>query len=331
MKTAKRPARILLFNEHVLPGPEVVLKHDQIGMANATKFEQGFFSEPLTAYAVGFRDPSDLAAELEFVAPRVSTTRRFEYATAVNKEEFYYEGDDIRSIGSDFKKVEYTGDKVSSKTYNKGLTIRVDEDEVADTPNWREQKTAKLLRRLYRNELYRAIALISANATNSAKTWDTTALKNPDQDLLTALIAAAALLGFSPNRILFGHTAWAKRLLAYEAQTVASGFQHAVMSLDQLAGYLGVDAVRVSKSRYASSATARTEIVANLVLAFFAQSGMDPEDPSNIKRFVSPVEGGGDIRVYEQRVSSKIIEISVEHYSNIVATSTTGLYKLTIS
>lgn len=322
---------IQLFNEAELPGPNAVLAPDQIGLANATRFTEAFFSEPLTTFAVGFRDPANILDELEFVAPRVSVGRRFEFASDVNAEEFYSETDDIRAIGSDFKKVVYKSSKTNSKTHNKGLTLRVDMDEVADQPNWREQKTQKLLRRLWRNELRRAIALLSANATNTAKTWDTTALKDPDMDLNTDLIAGAALLGFKVNRVLFGETAWSKRFLSHRSQTVAGGFASSTMTPAQVAGLLGLQEVRVSSARYATSATARTEIVSNLVIEFFAESGMDTEDASNIKRFVSPCEGGGDVRVYEQQVSSKIIEISVEHYSNIVATSTTGLRKLTIS
>lgn len=322
---------ILLFNEAELPGPNAVLKSDQIGLANATRFTEAYFSEPLTTFAVGFRDPSDLQAALEFVAPRVSVGRRFEYASTVNKEEFYSETDDIRSIGSNFKAAKYSSTKTNAKTYNKGLTLPVDMDEVADQPNWREQKTAKLLRRLYRNDLRRAIALLSANATNSAKTWDTTALKDPDHDLLTDLIAGGAALGFNVNRVLFGMTAWAKRLLSLRAQNLKGQGNSSTMTPVELAQWLGVEGVNVSRERYTSSATARTEIVNNLVLEFFAESGMDTEDASNIKRFVSPVDGGGDVRVYEQQVSAKIIEITVEHYSNIVCTSTLGLRKLTIS
>jgi hypothetical protein len=64
---------------------------------------------------------------------------------------------------------------------------------------------------------------------------------------------------------------------------------------------------------------------------FFAEAGQSTEDASNVKRFVSAVEGGGDVRVYEQQVSAKLVDITVEHNSNIVITSTLGIVKLTIS
>ena len=55
------------------------------------------------------------------------------------------------------------------------------------------------------------------------------------------------------------------------------------------------------------------------------------DDPSNTKRFWTPVEGGGKYRVYEQPISSKLTDLTVEHYSNVVVTSSAGLRTLTIS
>jgi hypothetical protein len=55
------------------------------------------------------------------------------------------------------------------------------------------------------------------------------------------------------------------------------------------------------------------------------------DDPSNTKRFWTPVDGGGKYRVYEQPISSKLTDLTVEHYSNVVVTSATGLRTLTIS
>ena len=41
--------------------------------------------------------------------------------------------------------------------------------------------------------------------------------------------------------------------------------------------------------------------------------------------------GGGKFNVYVQQVSSKLIDITVEHHSNTVITSTLGLEKATIT
>ena len=69
-------------------------KHDRIVEANASLFTESYFSEPLTGYAVGWKDPNDIAATLAFFAPEVRVPRKFEYKEFVNAEEFYSDGDD---------------------------------------------------------------------------------------------------------------------------------------------------------------------------------------------------------------------------------------------
>jgi hypothetical protein len=308
------------------------IEHDKIVAANDSLLNQAYLSQPLTNFAVGFRDSADLEAELEFLAPRVEVPRRFSYRKFDNAEEFHSETtDDERPIRGAFKQVEYTATEVEAKTTNRGLMIAVDLDEVADQSAWQEKYTAKLLRRLRRNAVRRAAALLSGGATNTAKTWDTTAGKDPDQDVIADLITAAGASGVRPNRIAYGETAWSKRGLAHRAQDKAGGFASASLTAEQLAGLLGVEGVLRSMARYTSSASARTEVVSNLVLMFNAISGADTEDSSNVKRFVSPVEGGGDVRVYVQQVNAKIFTITVEHYELIKLTSTLGIRKFTVS
>jgi hypothetical protein len=305
--------------------------HDRICAANASLFSEAFFSQPLTTYAAGWRDTSDLEAALEFFAPMVRVPRRFEYALQTNIEEFLKDADDIRPIKGNFKEVEYTEAKVNAKTNNHGLMITVDRDQVADKANWQEHYTQKLLRRLRRNSLMRAIALISAAATNTAKTWDTTAGKDPDQDVLTELVTATNLSGVRPNRVGYGDTAWSKRILSHRAQDTAGGYASAGLTPEQVASFLGVDQVHHNKSRYQNTAAAKAEVVGNLVLMFLAEAGMDTEDPSNIKRFVSDVDGGGLVRVFVQEINAKLVSITVEHYELTKITSTLGIRKFTVS
>jgi len=62
--------------------------------------------------------------------------------------------------------------------------------------------------------------------------------------------------------------------------------------------------------------------------------GVDTEDPSNIKRFVSQFDadqGGGMFRVYVQQISSKLVAISIEFYENIVVTYTSGIRKIVVT
>jgi len=305
-------------------------QHDRVVAANASLFTESYFSEPLTGYAVGWRDSNDIEATLQFFAPEVMVPRKFEYREDTNAEEFYTEDNDLRAIKGDFGSVEYTSGKTVAKTENRGLKICVDLDEVADRQNWREFYTGKLLRRLRRNSLRRAIALLSAAATNTAKTWDTTAGKDPDQDVISDLITGSTASGVRMNRVGYGDTSWSKRMLAHRAQNTAGGFASAGMTPEQVAGLIGVDKVLVSKERY-STGGAKAEVVSNLVLMFLAMDGMDAEDPSNIKRFLSPCEGGEKVRVYERQISAKLYEIVVEHYELTKITSTLGIRKFTVS
>lgn len=307
------------------------LQHDQICLANETRFNQAYFNEPLTTYAVGWRDPNNIEQTLEFFAPAVPVSRRFTYKEHNHAEEFLSDLDDVRAIGAEFKRVEYAGTETEAKTDNKGLTIRVDMDQVRDMPNWRELYTGRLLRRLCRSELRRAISLLGAAAVNTAKTWDPTAGKDPDQDVIADLIAGATARGLRSNRLGYGDTAWSKRALACRAQNSAGGFASASLTPQQLAGLLGVDQILVSTERYQSTASAKAEILNNLVLMFYALSGAIAEDATNIKRFISPVEGGGQVRVYEQQMTAKLIDLTIEHYSLIKITSTLGIRKFTIS
>jgi len=70
------------------------------------------------------------------------------------------------------------------------------------------------------------------------------------------------------------------------------------------------------------------------VLAFFAEDGVDTEDPSNVKRFVFQLQRGagrGIVRVYIQQISAKLVALTVEHYSKIIVTYSGGIRKWTIS
>lgn len=305
---------------------------------NASLFTQSTFSEPLTAYATGFRDPENIEETLEFIAPEVNAGRRFEYAKHTSAEEFLSDGadDDLRGIGADFPTVRYNSSKQNAKLLNRGLAIDIDEDMVEETPDWENYYTAKLLRRLQRNSLRRAVTLLSAAAVNTNKTWSTAAGKNPDGDVRAELITAANLSGIRPSRILYGDTAWDSRSASHEAQNTAGGFAAAGLTTDGLASKLAVEGVRISKERFSTDpgAAALAEIVSTKVLMFSALAGADREDPSNIKRFrgnVNAGAGGGRVGVYLRQVGDKKFRIAVEHYELIAITSTLGIRQFTVA
>jgi hypothetical protein len=296
--------------------------------ANEARFESTNYSEPLTAYTTGWKDPANLEELLNFLAPNVPTGRRFEFKKAENAEAFLSETDDVRSIGSAFKRVEYEGATVNEKTLNKGLTIRIDRDEQLG-PNWEERAVDMLMQRLLRNELRRAVGVLDGASTNANKTWNpgATTLVNPIKDLRDMLITATDESGVRPNRLAFGETALAYFYDLVERQADKLGF---VADAQMLGRKLGAN-VREIEARYQSSVTAKSKMIGTKIYAFYAEDGVMRDDPTHIKRFVSAPEGGGGMfRVYHEE-HSKYVDISVEHYSNIVATSTVGIRNLTIA
>jgi hypothetical protein len=319
------------FDAAILPDTGGALAPGQFYLANDSRFVETHFIEPLTTYALGFRDPNDIVTTLNFVAPEIPSARRFMWKKAVNAEEFLSETvDDIRAVGGDFKRVQYTGTEQFGQTDNKGLTFVVDLDNTR--PGWEEATVARLLRRLHRNELRRAFALLSASAVNTGKTWGSSA--DPDGDLMTELVTSTDISGIRPNRIVMGDTAFTKRFTAYRAQNNAGADSSANLTLEELASLLMVDQVLVSRERFQSAAASKTQVVGDKVIAFFADPMANEEDPSHLKRFVTmhdSEQGGGRYSVYRQQTGPKTVAISVSYYSKIIATYTGGIRQFTIS
>jgi hypothetical protein len=295
--------------------------------ANENRFTAAHFSEPLTTYAVGWVDPENIEAILDTMFPRVQVSRRFEYKSATAAEAFLSESDDVRAIGSPFKKVAYAGSSVNQKTLNKGLTLTLDRDEMVDGDE--EIAVQRLIVRGNRNDLRRGIALLLANDTNTGKTWDTTAGKDPDQDVLTELVTSQTARGIACDIVVYGGTAWSKRGLSLRAQVTAGGFASASLTREALAGLLGVGRVVKVDAVYQSAAATKTQIVNAYVFMYFAPLSQSREDASNVKHFWTPTESGR-YRVYREE-HAKTIDISVERYGNIVCPSALGIRSLTIS
>lgn len=304
--------------------------HGLVAMADSGSFNNTHFSEPLTNYAQGWRDPSDLQAALDFLFPPVQVGRRFEFRKHDESADFLVDTDDERAPGADFKRVSYAGTIQNSKTVNKGLTMFVDSDEVGDFPAWQQVYTGRLLRRCLRNDLNSAVALLIAGAANTAKTWDANA--DPDADLIALVEAAGDLIGFNPSRLAFFGAAWTKRLTSLRAKASAGGFSSVALATpDQVAQYCGAQRGTNVTVRIKSGASKAKMGGGNYVVAFHAEDGVGPEDPSAAKRFFSPCGDGTPYRVYVRQVSEKLWALTVERYNKLVVTSTVGLVKYTIS
>lgn len=308
---------------------EVTPAHGLVCLANAASFQDTFFSQELTTFSQGWRDTGDVAGELEFVAPQVEVPRRFEFRKFSNAADFMVDSDDERAPGADFKRVKFGGTIEQSKTINRGLCVFVDKDEVGNDPTWQQRYTSYLLRRMNRSDLKTAADLLIAAAANTGKTWGSSA--DPDADLMDLINAAGDDTGLNPNRIYMGSGAWAKRVKAYRAQDNAGAAGSAMSTPEQVAQWLSIDRLFVSRSRYQSAASAKANTVGSYVVGFMAESGGLMEDPSNIKRFVSRCSDGSLVRVYVHEIGPKLVAIYTERYVRTVVVSSTGLKKLTIS
>lgn len=305
---------------------------------NASLFDQSNFSEELTGYAVGYKDPEDPAETLEFLAPELPSPRKPEYETWDSPEEFLSQGpdDDLRGIGANFPTVTRKSDKETKKLQNRGLAIELDEDEIEGMPDWQNYYTAYLIRMLNRNSLRRAVTLASAAAVNTNVTWSTAAGKDPDKDVESELILSADVSGIRPNNVLYGDSSWDIRRASHRAQNNAGGYASAKMTPEEVRAYLMVDGVHVSKARFASSpgAASLSQIVSNKVIMFYGQSVASKEDPSNLKRFtgrVSARHGGGKVAVHLRQVGDKGWRLAVEKYELLVVTSTLGIRQFTVA
>lgn len=325
-------------------GKDAALEAGMIAVANEARFDSSHLSEPLTAYAAGYRDPTNLEAFLNFVAPRVPVGRRFEYRKGDAYSAVFAESDnaDVRSIGADFKVIKIQGETVLGKTLNKGLTIRMDRDEAendADFEAKKQRNTAKLKRILQRTELVRALGLlIMAGGTASQKSWaQATGNTDPDSDILLA-IDGTRKSGVIANRVLYTDSAWAVRILGLRAQDNPGGYASSAMTPEQLAAFLSVDGVmaltgmvydRSAPTKRSGAGKAATTGYRGRVLGFNAQEGLDTDDSSTIKRFVYDY-GMGDFSVYERDVSAKLVDLTVDHNSLIAVTIPDGVFSMEV-
>jgi hypothetical protein len=293
--------------------------HGLICAANESRFTSGHYSEQLTGYTVGWKDPENIDAILQRLFPEVPVSRRFDFKKADNAQAFLSETDDLRPIGSPFKRVEYTGTSASDKTLNKGLTMRIDHDSVEDVDAEKNQAIERLMGRLQRNELRRGIAILEANDATAAVLFNKDT--NPDGLVRAMLKASTDTTGVRPNVVVYGEAAFDLRLDAYEdpARTNGNGASRAEKTFDELARYFMVDVVDVIKARYQSSATAKSLIVPSTVYGYLALPGIGKDDPSAIKRFTSKSRGGQKYGVYVVE-HEKFTDVSVEMYSNIIYT-----------
>jgi len=298
--------------------------------ANDANFDAEHLSEPLTEYLVDYPDEEGLDVLLDQAFPAVPVGRSFSYRVHDDKEAFQLalNDEDIREIGGDFAMIRKTGTQADGRTDNKGLIMILDNDQGGEDPAVQQRAVANLRNRLLRTDLYRGEALLEANDTATTPNWGASnTAADPDGDLMSSIDLSGDARGIDANTVLYGGSAWVTRFLSLGLGSNAARHQTRNLTPAQLAELLGVERLVKSKFRYQSSSTAKSKIVAGKVYAYYAKAGAMPDDPSNIKRFVTSVPGGGMLRVYINSVRKRT-EVCVEHYSRLVLTSSLGIRKI---
>ena len=309
-------------------------KPGQIYLANEGAVNNQFLSEALTQYSMGWQSPQgelEALTRLLFGEPIV-VGKRFSFRKADDKAAFYAaeNDDDVRAVGSDFKLFRFEGTTVDSHTQSKGLTQRIDRDELNDDPEAEQKAVANLRTILMRAEILRGFNALSTSASNTNKTWGTGDNKaDADADVIAMLVAAAKAAGLKPNQVLFGMTAWQKRFLTLRAASNTPVAASATLTPEQLAGIYGVRRVSPVEQVYQNGAS-KAAMIDSLVLAYNIQNSGIKDDPSNIKIFTTRMGGGGEYAVYREERGAWV-DITVAHQSRVLVTSTSGIGKLTIS
>lgn len=320
---------ISLGNEATVLPATHDLRAGAIALANDSRLVASQYNEPLTRFSIGYRDPENLLAAVDYIAPPVAVGRRFDWKKTSADKDFLTETDDERAIGGGFKRVEYSGTEQQGKTRNRGLMYVLDVDEDGGSTS-EEDIVAMLQQRIIRNKFRRAMTALNAISAGSGAIFSSAT--SPDELMRSALATAQLETGVYPNRGLMGLAAWNLRSAAMSANDKAGAFAGLMKKPSEVAGDLFLDDLRVDRAAYQSAANAKTRIVNQSFYGFNARDGLMKDDVSNLKQFYTPA-GGGRFRVYRRTFGpgDKFIEIIVEHYELIVATSTLGVARLNIT
>ena len=157
----------------ILDPNAALLETGVITAVNTDLLTQGTYSAPLSTYATGWRENSQLKELCDLFAPEIPVGKRFEYKQWTNSEMLLSDDaqDDLRGVEGDVTTVQYTSSDVFARTQSRALRLVIDLDEVEYEPNWRETRVQLLTDRLDRNRLRRIITLAAASATATNVSW----------------------------------------------------------------------------------------------------------------------------------------------------------------
>lgn len=321
----------------ITPSLALPERHGQICLANDSLITQATYLEEITSWGIGYADPNrnNLQALLQFLAP-ARTSGRMARVTVFDEDEPFQVVDYNkvkRGIGADFHEVKQrTSTRADRTVPNRGLTVRLDRDQLKEKPNWQQMHAAWLIDLLTRASILETLALYTAAAVTDTYTWDSAA--NPDLDIKNLNVTTLApATGFKANRGLIGEEAALLRQVAYEPQDGAGAFSAAMAMTDaQIATRMGLGRVLTQDARYQATAGGdKDTFLGSKVLLFTAQDQESPEDASNVVRHVAGASyGGGNYAVYITEVGVKTVFVTVENYELPVVQHTGGIALITV-
>jgi len=298
-------------------------------------FNDGLFeganpSEFLSNYAVRYQDPLLASLEMlgDLLAPPVPTngSQIAQYAVYNFADAFLAmdnSQDIVRGIGQDFPTLQNpTKTMASQRIPNVGLGIEVDEDEEKLDPDWQQRKVALLKGIIVRTLFRQKLALAVAGATVVNKTWTyTNTPVDPDLDILDEILVAP----LKPTGMIYGPTAWSKRLHGYSSQLTAGAIAGQQRKIADLPGWFGVGDVELVLNRVATGGITTSAMVGQYVLSFISGQNLGRDDFSNLKSFRAPTKTGAPFATYVRQVGDKRWRIWVETYELPALTSVVGL------
>lgn len=310
------------------------VQHGAVFAANDANFDAAHLSEPMNEFILGAPDDEGLLEALELIAPSIPCGRSFTYRAHDTKEQYQTDSaddGDIREIGGDFGKVRMTGTQADGRTDNKGLTMVLDNDQGGEEAAVQQRAVTNLRNRLLRSDIRRTLVSLDAVDTDVAyNLGPANAAADIDGQIITDLDTGGDARGVDGNVVIFGKSAGIKRTVSYRRQDTAGARSSlAATSSAELAALLNVDTVVTLPFRYQSTSSAKAKIAGDVVFSYHAKKGAMPNDPSNIKRFVT-MTPSGMFRVYIQAALKRTL-VTVEHYSRIITTSSLGVRKNTIT
>lgn len=313
---------------------------DEVGfhtpfLANESLMVETSFLDEITAWAIGYGSIGNELQKLrDFLAPPRPSTSRTIRVTIWDENEPFATVDQTQVkrslLGSFFEIRQPSATKGDRLVLNRGLSCKIDNDELKERPLLQQKTTQWMIDLLMRASVLEAVALFQSMAVVNNTVWD--AASNPDMEVQNQLIQEANITGFKPNRGVYGDTASFKRKQAYDNQLTAGSLARSQMMTDQeIAVSTGLREVLTNADRYQSTATAKKEIIGSNLFLFTGVDGESPEDPSNIVRHTASASyGGGEYAVYLTPHGPKTSILTVENYELMQTQHTTGAMQFVI-